>query len=144
MTPHLTVAAVVERDGRFLFVEERADGLTVLNQPAGHVEDRESFVDAVVREMREETGWAFAPDALVGVYRWRHPGNGHTFIRAAFAGTLGERVADGPLDPDIIACHWLARAELARWRLRSPLVERCVEDWSAGVRYPLGILIDVE
>ncbi|HQR24655.1 MAG TPA: NUDIX domain-containing protein, partial [Steroidobacteraceae bacterium] len=61
--PDVTVAAVAERDGRFLVVEERAGGRVVINQPAGHLEDGESFLEAVVRETLEETAWTFVPQA---------------------------------------------------------------------------------
>ena len=87
--PDVTVAAVAERDGRFLFVEERAGGRIVLNQPAGHLEDGESLLDAVVRETLEETAWAFRPQAIVGVYLWRaRAPQGRTFLRVAFCGDL--------------------------------------------------------
>ena len=126
--PHLTVAAVVERDGRFLCVEEVADGATVFNQPAGHVDDGESLIAAVARETLEETGWVFVPDALLGIYRWVKPDTGDTFIRAAFRGTLVEQRHATPPDSDIVAAHWLTRAELAAQPLRSPVVLRCIDD----------------
>lgn len=143
--PHLTVAAVIERDGCFLCVEERVDGKRVINQPAGHVDDAESLVEAVVRETLEETGWTFEPDYLVGLYRWRHPGNGDTFIRAAFGGTLGDHAHPRPPDESILETHWLTRGELGNgaWSLRSPLVLRCIDDYVADRRYPLGLLIDL-
>ena len=141
--PRVTVAAVVERDDRWLVVEEVADGETVFNQPAGHVDDGESIVAAVVRETLEETGWRFAPDALVGIYRWVKPDDGTTFIRFAFAGELVEQAADGPLDADIVATHWLTRDELAARARRSPLVLRCIDDHAAGNRHPLSLLQDV-
>ena len=141
--PHLTVAAVVERDGRFLCVEEVADGATVFNQPAGHVDDGESLVDAVVRETLEETGWVFEPGALLGIYRWVKPDTGDTFIRAAFRGALVAQRHAAPPDADIVAAHWLTRAELAAWPLRSPLVLRCIDDYLAGVTHPLSVLQDL-
>lgn len=143
--PHLTVAAVVERDGRFLLVEEEVSGRQVLNQPAGHVEDGETLVAAVVRETHEETGWAFVPTAVLGVYRWREPDGGETFIRVAFRGELGAQLHPGPVDPDIDAVHWRSAAELAREALapRSPLVKRCIDDYLAGCGYPLKVLVDL-
>ena len=86
----LTVAAIAEHDGRFLFVQERAARRVVLNQPAGHLEDGESLVEAVVRETREETGREFLPDAVTGLYLWQGPA-GRTVLRIAFAGRVGER-----------------------------------------------------
>jgi 8-oxo-dGTP pyrophosphatase MutT (NUDIX family) len=140
--PSVTVAAVVERDGRFLLVEEDADGRRVLNQPAGHLEPDESLSAACAREALEETAHRFTPEALVGIYRWRYPARDVTFLRFAFRGRL-EGVDEGrALDPEIIALHWLTRDELAARSAmhRSPLVMRCVEDYLAGRHFPLDIL----
>lgn len=134
----LTVAAVIEKDGRFLIVEERDAGRTVLNQPAGHLEADESLSAAVVREVREETGYACRPTHVVGLYLWSRPG-GATVLRVAFACHL-EGDSSGPADPDILATHWLSRAELAALALRSPLVGRTADDYLAGRRYPLELL----
>ncbi|MCG5536641.1 NUDIX hydrolase [Ectothiorhodospira mobilis] len=145
-TPRVTVAAIVEREGRFLLVEERADGRRVLNQPAGHLEEGESLLQATVRETLEETGRAFTPQSLVGLYRWRHPQSGLTFLRVAIAGEVGERVPGSCLDPDILETHWLPREHLAREPagLRSPLVLRCIDDYLAGRHHPLDLLVDLE
>jgi 8-oxo-dGTP pyrophosphatase MutT (NUDIX family) len=139
--PDVTVAAVIERGGRFLLVEERIRGRLVLNQPAGHLEDRETLLDAVVRETLEETAWHFTPDALLGIYQWRSP-RGHTTLRFAFTGSVHDYHADRPLDPPIVTTHWLAREEIAQRaaRLRTPLVLRCVEDYLAGRRVSLDAL----
>jgi 8-oxo-dGTP pyrophosphatase MutT (NUDIX family) len=136
-----TVAAIAERDGRFLIVQERAARRIVLNQPAGHLEDGESLADAVIRETREETGREFEPHALVGLYLWRGPGE-RTVLRAAFAGTVAERDDSMALDRAIIRTLWLGRAELAARsaELRSPLVMRCIDDYLQGARYPLALL----
>ena len=85
--PDVTVAALIERERRFLLVEERIRGRLVLNQPAGHLEDGESLLDAVVRETLEETAWQFSPEALLGIYQWRSP-RGHTTLRIAFTGSV--------------------------------------------------------
>ena len=136
--PEVTVAAIIERDGRFLLVEERIRGRLVLNQPAGHLEDGEALLDAVIRETLEETGWQFTPEALLGVYQWRSP-RGHTTLRLAFTGTVHGYDAARPLDPPIVTTHWFAREEIAQRaaRLRTPLVLRCIEDYLAGRRLPL-------
>lgn len=136
--PDVTVAAVAERDGKFLFVEERAGGRLVLNQPAGHLEDGETFVDAVVRETLEESGWRFRPEAIVGVYVWRPDAAARTFLRVAFSGVLEAREAARPPDRAILRLRWLTREQLAEpgLRLRSPLVRRCVDDHAAGIRFP--------
>ena len=137
----LTVAAIAERDGRFLFVQERAARRIVLNQPAGHLEDGESLLDAVIRETREETTRAFQPSAVTGLYLWRGPG-GRTVLRVAFSGSVGEPDQDTALDRSIIRTVWLSRDEAgARSReLRSPLVLQCVDDYLRGVRFPLTLL----
>jgi len=136
-----TVAAIAERDGRFLLVQERAARRVVLNQPAGHLEDGESLVDAVVREAREETGRRFVPESLVGLYLWRGPG-GRTILRVAFAGTVGERDEAAVLDRAILRTLWLGRTEiLARAaEHRSPLVLRCIDDYLGGARHALSVL----
>ena len=137
--PEITVAAVAEVDGRFLVVEERIDGRLVINQPAGHVEPGETLLEAVVREVREETAWLFTASGLIGVYLWRHPGTGRTTKRFAFSGTVTDHREGQPLDEGIVGTLWLTRAELERRepQLRSPLVLRCLEDYDAGRRQPL-------
>lgn len=145
-TPRVTVAAVVERDGRFLLVEESVSGTPRLNQPAGHLEDGESLTAAVVREALEETAWHFEPQALVGIYRWRRAPGAETFLRFAFCGTVRDHDDARALDTGILRTLWLDRGELAtrRERLRSPLVLRCVDDYLADRRYPLALLGDAE
>jgi 8-oxo-dGTP pyrophosphatase MutT (NUDIX family) len=139
--PDVTVAAVIERSGRFLLVEERIRGRLVLNQPAGHLEDGESLLEAVVRETLEETAWRFTPKSLLGIYQWRSP-RGHTTLRFAFTGTVQGHDAARPLDPPIVTTHWFAREDIARRaaRLRTPLVLRCIDDCLAGRRLPLDAL----
>lgn len=133
----LTVAAIIERNGRFLFVEERdGEGPRVLNQPAGHVEDGEPLLEAVVREVAEETGLAFSPEFLVGIYQLRAP-NGKDYVRVCYAGSVPPDLEASPRDSDILACHWLGTRELEGRALRSALVSRCLEDWGAGRRLPL-------
>ena len=102
----LTVAAIAEREGRFLCVQERAARRVVLNQPAGHLENGESLIDAVVRETREETGRVFTPEAVTGLYLWQGPA-GRTVLRVAFAGHVGERADGSSLDRAIIRTLWL-------------------------------------
>ncbi len=138
-SPHVTVAAVAEREGRFLLVEERVDGRLVLNQPAGHWEAGETLVDAVHRETWEEAAWRFTPDALVGIYRWIHPQSNATYLRFAFCGSVFDHDPDRPLDEEIHRSLWMSAAELrgVRHRLRSPQVLATVDDYLRGKRYPL-------
>jgi 8-oxo-dGTP pyrophosphatase MutT (NUDIX family) len=134
---------VIEQAGRFLVVEEAPDGLSVLNQPAGHLEDRESLTDAVIREVREETAWHFQPEAITGLYRWRHP-QGQTFLRICFSGQVQDHDPRQALDPDILRTHWLSREELVARTLRSPLVLRCLDDYLAGQRFPLSLCQELD
>lgn len=144
-SPHVTVAAVVERQGRFLLVEELAGGERVYNQPAGHLEPGESLVAAAVRETLEETAAGFTPQALIAVYRWVHPEKDITFLRFTFAGTCGEADPLRELDEGILGTVWLTRDELAARsdRLRSPLVLQSIDDFLSGRRYPLELLGDI-
>lgn len=141
--PNVTVAAVIERDGKFLLVEEETDDGIRFNQPAGHLECGESLLDAVVRETREETRYDFVPQALVGIYNWRHPVKDLTYLRFAFAGEVTGCDPERELDEGIIAPRWLSPDEIraSSERHRSPLILRCVEDWLAGRRYPLDLLV---
>ncbi|HYD57486.1 MAG TPA: NUDIX hydrolase [Burkholderiales bacterium] len=138
--PSVTVAAVIERDGRFLFVEEISEGRRVLNQPAGHLDPGESLVAACAREVLEETAHRFTPAALVGLYRWHYAAKDVTFLRFCFSGRL-DGLEDRKLDKEIVATHWLSLEELkGRAALhRSPLVQACVEDYVAGKAYPLDL-----
>lgn len=140
--PNVVVAAVVERDNRFLLVEEDADGARVINQPAGHLDPGETLLDAVIRETLEETAWHFRPEALLGVYRWPHPERDVTYLRFAFTGRLLSHDPARNLDHGIVRTLWLTADEVRqqRARHRSPQVERCIEDYRAGHRFPLALL----
>jgi 8-oxo-dGTP pyrophosphatase MutT (NUDIX family) len=137
--PSVTVAAVIERGGRFLFVEERIEGRLVLNQPAGHLDPGESLVEACRREVLEETAHAFEPRALIGIYRWHYAPKDVTFLRLCFSGDVGDADSTRKLDKEIVRLHWLTAAELAARKAdhRSPLVHQCVADFLSGQRFPL-------
>jgi 8-oxo-dGTP pyrophosphatase MutT (NUDIX family) len=143
--PSVTVAGVVECDGRYLLVEEEIDGRLVFNQPAGHWEPGETLADACVREVLEETAHRMRPTALVGVYRWRYAPADVTFLRFAFTGTVAG-VEDRPLDREIRRVVWLApeEARAVQSRHRSPLVMACIDDHLAGRRYPLDLIVHHE
>lgn len=140
--PHITVAAIVPLGDRLLFVEERSDGVSVLNQPAGHLDPGESLLDAVVRETLEESAWRVHPIALTGIYQLFRPGV--QFVRLCFVCEPLQHQPERALDADILATHWLTRDELAGSMTahRSSLVLRCVDDYLAGRRYPLDVLTE--
>jgi len=142
--PDITVAAVVERDGRFLFVEELIAGQRVLNQPAGHVERGESLLEAVCRETLEESAWHFTPEALIGVYPWRHASSGRDKLRFTFCGRVHDHEPGRALDQPVLAVHWLTPEELRprAASLRTPVVLRCLEHYLAGQRLPLSVVTE--
>jgi 8-oxo-dGTP pyrophosphatase MutT (NUDIX family) len=137
--PEVTVAAIVELDRRFLVVEERIGSRLVLNQPAGHLEDRETLLEAVIRETREETAWSFHPEALVGTYLWRSPVDGRSFLRFAFCGAVTDHRPQQALDKGIVRALWMSHEQLLAQssRLRSPLVLSCLQDYLLGKRQAL-------
>ena len=140
--PNVTVAALIERDGYFLLVEEETtDGLR-FNQPAGHLDEGESLVDACAREAMEETAHAFTPTELVGVYQWPRPQGDITYLRFAFAGKVGAHETARKLDTGIVRAVWLTLAEIEACadRHRSPLVLQCVRDFLCGRRFPLDLI----
>ena len=138
--PSVTVAAVIERDGRFLLIQERIQGRLVLNQPAGHLDPGETLVSACRREAMEETAHHFEPTALVGIYRWRDPRKDFTFLRFAFRGKVGA-AENRALDKEIVGVHWLTPDEVKQRNAehRSPLVQKCVDDFLAGRSFPLDV-----
>ncbi len=132
----LTVSAVVESNGRYLLVEEYAMGDVVLNQPGGHIEAGESPEEAVIREVREETGCDVACGELIGVYLWIHPQTRQQFLRIVFVAEYLGCDDECELDDSIVARRWLTREDIEdrRTTLRSPVVLRCVHDYEAGRR----------
>ena len=140
--PSVTVAAIIERGGRFLLVEEVADWRRVLNQPAGHLDPGESLVSACRREVLEETAHHFEPAGLVGVYRWHYAPQDVTFLRFCFCGKILGVEKNRSLDKEILGLHWLSLPELTERSAmhRSPLVQKCVDDFLAGRNFPLELL----
>ena len=140
--PNVTVAAVVERAGKFLMVEEETEDGIRFNQPAGHLDGGEALVAACAREMLEETAWHFTPTALIGIYQWRRPAGDITYLRFAFSGELGEHEDGRALDIGILRALWLTLAEIeaSRARHRSPLVLQCIADYRAGRRFSLDLI----
>ena len=140
--PNVTVAAVVERDGRYLLVEEASPSGPVLNNPAGHLDPGETLLQAVVREVLEETARVFTPTHLVGAYLVPSARGDVTYLRFAFTGAVGEPAPGRALDSGILRTLWLtpAQIEAGRSRHRSPLLARCIADHQAGLRYPLELL----
>lgn len=144
--PSVTVAAIIERDGRYLLIEEHTPEGLRLNNPAGHLDPGESPEDGCAREALEETTHTFTPTDLVGIYisrfkrsaREGHAAEDVTYFRLAFCGALGEQVPGAQLDEGIVRTLWMTPDEIRAntHRLRSPLVLRCMEDHLAGQRFP--------
>ena len=140
-TPHITVATVIEKDGRFLFVKEHAEQRIVLNQPAGHLEMDESLIQAAIRETLEETGWDIEISHLLGIHLYTAPSNNVAYQRVCFAGRALQQRENYTLDEGIIGPVWLTRDELLEQRelWRSPMVLRSVDDYLSGTRFSLDI-----
>ena len=143
--PNTVVAAILERQGRFLLVEELVQGRAVYNQPAGHLDPGETLLQAVKRETLEESACYIEPEGLVGVYLVEPPGTGITYLRFCFHGRVLRHDPALPLDKEIIQTVWLSRDELAAQpdKHRSPLVLRCIDDFLAGQRFPLSLIHDL-
>jgi len=140
--PHATVAAIVEDQGKFLLVEEETDRGNRYNQPAGHLEDNESLLAAMVRETMEETAYTFHPEALLGIYHWKHEHNDSTYLRFAYIGRVSHHQPTQALDEGIVRSVWMTVEEMREQAMlmRSPQVLKCVEDYLAGKRYPLEVI----
>lgn len=143
--PSVTVAAIIERNGSFLLVEEETSDGVRFNQPAGHLDPDESLMQAVIRETLEETAHDFLPTSLIGMYLSRYvssrTGEDITYLRFAFTGNLGQ-LHDQPLDHGILRTLWMTREEIfaSQAKHRSPLVMQCIDDYLAGKRAPLSLL----
>lgn len=144
--PHVTVAAVLERDGKFLMVEEETAQGNRFNQPAGHLEAHESLIQAVIRETLEESAYHFLPTELIGIYRWHAAESNTTYMRFAYTGTITGHDTERKLDTGILRAVWLSAQEIrdSVSRHRSPLLLRCMEDYLAGRRYPLELITHYE
>ena len=147
--PHVTVAAIAERDGKFLIVEEEVDGQLVYNQPAGHLEDGETLAAAALREVLEETGWQVKLTGVLGLALYRAPGNGVTYCRTTFLGCPLQRLESRPPDPEIHAVHWLEYeailANSASFRNARGLwsvMARAVSRWRCAVTVMADVLAD--
>jgi ADP-ribose pyrophosphatase YjhB (NUDIX family) len=141
--PHITVATIVERAGKFLMVKENSGGRLVYNQPAGHVEVKESLLDAAIRETLEETAWRVNLEKLLGIYQYTSPENGITYIRHCFIAKAIEPRTERDLDEDIAEAVWVSLEELEQREseMRSPLVLEVIRDYLKGVSYPLSAIV---
>jgi len=140
--PHVTVAAIIEQDQRFLLVEEETPTGIAFNQPAGHLEPSESLIDAVKREVNEETAWQFTPEYLTSIQLWRKNPDSPSFMRVCFVGHCYDHNPEQALDEGIIRTHWLTYDEIVdhKSQLRSPLVLTTIDQYLAGERHPLALL----
>jgi 8-oxo-dGTP pyrophosphatase MutT (NUDIX family) len=141
-TPRVTVAAIVERDNKYLIVEETIEGELKINQPAGHWEPGETLQQAVIRESLEETAWEVEPQSLVGIYHWDHPQSGDTYLRFAFHCHTVSHNPQLELDEGIERAVWLTHAEIEqrRHQWRSPQILECVIDYEQGKRVTLDLI----
>jgi len=144
--PNVTVAAVLEQDGKFLLVEEETGHGILFNQPAGHLEPGESLIFAAKRETLEESAYEFEPQYLLGIYRWHSDASDVTYLRFAFTGRILSHHPERKLDDGILRAVWMTPEEIraTRARHRSPLILRCVEDYLVGKRYPLDVITHYE
>jgi 8-oxo-dGTP pyrophosphatase MutT (NUDIX family) len=140
--PHITVATVVKRGGKFLMVEERSGGELVYNQPAGHLELGETLLEAAMRETLEETRWQVDLTGFIGIYHFTSAANGITYVRHCFSAVAVTEFVSAQLDPDIEQALWLDLDQIkaAENRLRSPLVLNAIEDFLTKPLYPLSLL----
>jgi 8-oxo-dGTP pyrophosphatase MutT (NUDIX family) len=140
--PHATVAAIVEENEKFLLVEEITDRGNRFNQPAGHLEDNETLIEAVIRETLEETAYSFKPESLLGIYHWQHEHNATTYLRFAYIGSVHNHQPNLALDEGIVRIVWMSVEEMRNNAalMRSPQVLRCVEDYLSGQQFPLSVV----
>ena len=141
--PHITVATIVERAGKFLMVKENSGARLVYNQPAGHVEAKESLLDAAIRETLEETAWRVNLEQLLGIYQTTSPDNGITYIRHCFIASAIEPRTERDLDEGIFEASWVSLEELEQrqTQMRSPLVLEVIRDYLKGVSYSLDLIV---
>lgn len=141
----LTVSAIVEKDGKFLIVEERASGIVVINQPGGHIEAGETPEQATEREALEESGCTISVNGLLGVYLWIHPQTRQNILRISYTAELIEADPHRKLDECVRAVHWYSLSDVKRRQkdMRTPMVLRSIEDYLAGHRQPDSTLADM-
>ncbi len=144
--PNVTVAAIIEQNSKFLLVEEETERGLRFNQPAGHLEDGETIIQAVMREVLEESAYDFIPESLLGIYHWKHQHNDTTYLRFAFIGKVGTHYPQQDLDDGIVRTVWMTVDEIREKQAvtRSPQVLMCVEDYLAGKRFPLETLTHLD
>ena len=140
-TPHVTVATIVEKDGKYLLVHETRDGNDVYNQPAGHLDEGEGLIEAAIRETREETGWDVKVNHYLGSYIYRAQ-NGITYLRHGFSASPLQLHGDQALDEGIIEAVWMTYDEIIenKEHMRSPMVKKLIDDYKNGLIYPLAVL----
>jgi len=140
--PHITVATIVEKQGRFLMVKESFGADFVYNQPAGHLEVDETLIEAAVRETLEETAWDVAIRHFLGIYQATSPHNNVHYVRHCFIADPLQQREDYEPDPDIFSVHWLTMEEIKQneYKLRSPMVLKVLEDYLKGIKFPLSLL----
>lgn len=140
--PHITVASIIKQDDKYLFVEEYVQNNLVINQPAGHLEENESIIEACIRETLEETAYLIVVNSLVGVYQERKKNSLDMWLRFCFDCTIKKEFKNRKLDKNIVKKLWLSKDEIINKNisLRSSMVLKCIEDYENNKKYPLEIL----
>jgi 8-oxo-dGTP pyrophosphatase MutT (NUDIX family) len=141
-SPFITVASIIEDDGKFLLVEESTEDGIRFNQPAGHLEPNETIIEAAARETLEETAYTFIPEYLIGIYYWYYAAKDTTYLRFAFGGKITGHDPDRKLDDGIIRASWVSESEIRACvdQHRNPLLLRCIEDYKSGKKFSLDLL----
>ena len=137
--PHVTVATIIEKENKFLMVEEDLHGKKLLNQPAGHLDKGETLIQAAIRETQEESGWQVEITHMIELAQWTSPNSDTHFLRACFAGKAIKHFPEQKLDDGILRALWMTRQEVEQnyHRLRSPLVLNHIDHYIAGKKFDL-------
>ena len=143
--PHITVASIIEKDGKYLFVEELVENKKVLNQPAGHLEENETLEEGCIRETLEETAYKVEVDYLIGIYQERRKGSLDMWLRFCFKCSIIKEFPEQNLDKNILRKLWLSKRNIigSNIRLRSNMVLRCINDYENEKKYPKSIINDM-
>ncbi len=108
VNPRIVIGTVAHWQGKILLCKRAIEpryGFWTL--PAGFMECAESTQDGALRETMEEAAYEFLPEALLGVYQWKHQHNDTTYLRFAFIGKVGAHYPMQKLDTGIVQAVWM-------------------------------------